>query len=121
MSKRLSGIIGCKDKTSSWRLIGFPHGINSNIGSTVSCRRETHRYTVHLHSSPCRDTKQNKTKTKDTMSLYYSSVCNIGSWVVWVSMNEIYYLIIVMDVQRYTLLTQVPVAVIVSKLSNIEL
>ena len=34
---------------------------------------------------------QNKTKTKDTMSLYYSSVCTIGSWVVWVSMNEIYY------------------------------
>ena len=57
---------------------------------------------------------QNKTtKTKDTMSLYYSSVCNIESWVVWVSMNEIYYLIIVIDVQRYTLL--------VSKLSNIEL
>ena len=31
MSKRLGGIIGCKDKTSSWRLNGFPYG--SNIGS----------------------------------------------------------------------------------------
>ena len=44
MSKRLlGGIIGCKDKTSSW-LNGFPDG--SNIGSTKSCRGETHRYTV---------------------------------------------------------------------------
>ena len=32
-SKRLGGIIGCKDKTSSWHLNGFPYG--SNIGSTV--------------------------------------------------------------------------------------
>ena len=33
MSKRLGGIIGCKYKTSSWHLNGFPAG--SNIGSTV--------------------------------------------------------------------------------------
>ena len=33
ISKRLGGIIGCKDKTSSWHLNGFPDG--SNIGSTV--------------------------------------------------------------------------------------
>ena len=33
MSKRLGGIIGCKDKTSSWYLNGLPDG--SNIGSTV--------------------------------------------------------------------------------------
>ena len=32
----------------------------------------------------------NKTKIKDTMSLVYSSVCNIGSRVVWVSVNKIY-------------------------------
>ena len=32
MSKRLGGIIGCKNKTSSWHLNGFPVG--SNIGST---------------------------------------------------------------------------------------
>ena len=31
MSKRLGGIIGCKDETSSWHLHGFPDG--SNIGS----------------------------------------------------------------------------------------
>ena len=33
MSKRLGGIIGCKDKASSWHLNGFSDG--SNIGSTV--------------------------------------------------------------------------------------
>ena len=33
MSKRLGGIIGCKYKTSSWHLNGFPDG--GNIGSTV--------------------------------------------------------------------------------------
>ena len=33
VSKRLDGIIGCKDKTSSWHLIGFPVG--SNIGSEI--------------------------------------------------------------------------------------
>ena len=33
MSKRLGGIIGCKDRTSSWHLNEFPNG--SNIGSTV--------------------------------------------------------------------------------------
>ena len=31
--KTLGGIIGCKYKTSSWHLNGFPDG--SNIGSTV--------------------------------------------------------------------------------------
>ena len=33
MSKRLSGTIGCKGKTSSWYLNGFPDG--SNIDSTT--------------------------------------------------------------------------------------
>ena len=33
MSKRLGGIIDCKDKNSSWYLNGIPDG--SNIGSTV--------------------------------------------------------------------------------------
>ena len=31
--KRLGGVIGCKYKTSSWHLNGFPYG--SNIGSAV--------------------------------------------------------------------------------------
>ena len=33
MSKDLGGNIGCRDKTSSWHLKGFPDG--SDIGSTV--------------------------------------------------------------------------------------
>ena len=33
MSKRLGGIKGCKYKTSSWHLNGFPDG--NNIGSAV--------------------------------------------------------------------------------------
>ena len=35
MSKRLGGIIGCKGKTSSWHLIGFPDGSDVIIGSTL--------------------------------------------------------------------------------------
>ena len=35
MSKRLGGIIGGKDKTSSWHLNGFPDG--SNYGCPVPC------------------------------------------------------------------------------------
>ena len=57
MSKRLGEIEACKYKTSSWHLNGFPDG--NNIGSTVKCRGEAHRYTVHL----CRDTR-NTLKTK---------------------------------------------------------
>ena len=37
-------IKSCKYKTSSWHLNGFPDG--RNIGSTVLCRGEAHRYTV---------------------------------------------------------------------------
>ena len=34
MSKSFGGIIGYKDKTSSWLLNGFLDGIKSNIGSS---------------------------------------------------------------------------------------
>ena len=67
---------------------GFLNG--SNIGSTVSCRGETHRYTVHLLYINRHAGTPNKTKTKDTMSLDYRSACNIGSRVVRVSMKEVY-------------------------------
>ena len=43
--KCFGGIIGCKDKTSSWHLNGFPNG--SNVESTVQYRGKTHRYAVH--------------------------------------------------------------------------
>ena len=39
MSKRLGGIKGCKYKTSSWHLNGFPDR-NNIIGSTVQYRGE---------------------------------------------------------------------------------
>ena len=62
MPKRcLVEIIDRKDKTSSWHLIGLSPDGSNIIGSTVSYRGETHRYTVY------RDTKQNK--DKDTTSL----------------------------------------------------
>ena len=75
MSKRLlvGGIIGCKNKTSSWYLIGFPNG--SDIGSTVSCPEKP---TVILctYINPHAGTPD-KTKTKYTMSPDYN--CYIGS------------------------------------------
>ena len=39
--------LGCKDKATTWYLNGFPEG--SNLGSTVQCRGEAHRYTVQLY------------------------------------------------------------------------
>ena len=35
MPKRLGGVIGCKYKTSSWHLNGFPYGGSNIAGSTV--------------------------------------------------------------------------------------
>ena len=86
MSKRLDWIIGCEDKASLWDSIAFPDG--SNIGSTIACRGETHRYSVHLINRHAGT--PNKTKTKDMMSLDYSSICNIASRIGWVSMEDIY-------------------------------
>ncbi|CAN0279905.1 unnamed protein product [Ascophyllum nodosum] len=64
MSKRLGGNICCKDKISSWYLIGFPEG--SIIGSTVCVgERNPPLYCtltlIAMHRL--------KTETKDTMSL----------------------------------------------------
>ena len=88
-------IIGFKDKTSSWHLDGFPDG--SNIGSTVRCRGEAHRYTLHLHQSPCRDTKKksfNKnivtystTKTNQKQCTVVVNVCVFSSHSFWTSMD----------------------------------
>ena len=41
-----------------------------------------------LHSSPCRDTKQNK--DEDMISLDYSPLCYIASKIGWVSIKGIY-------------------------------
>ena len=54
MSKRLDGIIACKDKTSSWRLIGLPDG--SNIVSKYNVGEKPnlilYRYFRHVHFIP---------------------------------------------------------------------
>ena len=76
MSKRLGGIVGCKDKTSSWHLIGFRDG--TDIGSAVSCRGETHRRT----QSPRRDTKQNKNKRHDEPVLQLNLLHWASGWMV---------------------------------------
>ena len=39
--------IGYKYKATTWYYLnGFPNGIKSNLGSTVYCRGEAHRYTA---------------------------------------------------------------------------
>ena len=88
MTKRLGGIIGCKDKTCSWHSIGFPGG--STIGSIVSYRGEAHRHTAHLHYINRHAGTPNKNEDKNTMSLDYSSINYIGSRIGWVSMKGIY-------------------------------
>ena len=67
MSKRIGGVIGCKDKTSSWHLNGFPIGSNievgqqyvvgeksalnrSSISSRVVCVFTRHKYTFSRSS-----------------------------------------------------------------------
>ena len=47
MSKRLGGIIGCQDKTSSWHSNGFPDG--SNVGSTLSWGEYSIVWSLHNH------------------------------------------------------------------------
>ena len=85
MSKHLGVIIGCKDKTSSWHLIGFPD--RSNIGEKPTVILVLYTY-INRHAGP-----PSKTKTKGTMSLDYSSICFIGSRIGWVSAILYYPLI----------------------------
>ena len=49
---------------------------------------DSKKVTRGFFSTQCRDT--NKIKTKHTMSLSYSSICNMGSRIGWVSLKEIY-------------------------------
>ena len=63
MSKRLGGIIGCKYKTSSWHLNGFPDGINIgskyNVGEKPTVILYTyinrHAGTPHIHQKQNRN------------------------------------------------------------------
>ena len=67
MSKRLGGIIGCKDQTSSWHLIEFPHG--SNIEQILSSRGKPplNMYTYINHHAG----------TQPGLQL----ICYIASWI----------------------------------------
>ena len=63
MSKRLGGIIGCKDKTSSWHVNGFSDG--SNIGSYNVGEKPA---TVILYTYINRHAgKPNRTKQKEVL------------------------------------------------------
>ena len=63
MSKRLGGIIiGCKYKTSSWHLNGFPDG--NDIGSTVYNPEEKPTVNLYTYINRYAGTPdKNKTKT----------------------------------------------------------
>ena len=74
MSKRLGGIIGCKDKTSSWPLIEFlDDGIIVTLGQQYHVEEKStvilYTYNIDRHAGT-----PNRTKTKGTISLDYSSV-----------------------------------------------
>ena len=64
MSKRLDGNIGCTDKNFSRDLNGFPN-VGSIVGrANIINRRETRRYTVHLHNRHACTSRRNE-KTID--------------------------------------------------------
>ena len=71
-------IIGCKDKTSSWHLNGFPVVVTLGQQYHVGEKATVMLYIyIDRHAGT-----PNKTKTKDTMGLHYSSACNIISRTV---------------------------------------
>ena len=75
MSKRLGGIIGCKDKTSSWHLIGFPDG--SNTALTVYHVGE--KLTVILYNYINRHAgTPNKAKTKTRRAWITAQFVKLG-------------------------------------------
>ena len=87
MSKRLGGIIDCKDQTSSWHLNGSPMVVTllgqlCNVGEKPTVILYTY---INRHAGT-----PNNTITKGTVSLDYSSICYIGSRIVWVSRKEIF-------------------------------
>ena len=73
MSKSLGGIVGCKDKKSSWHLIGFPDG-SKRANSPFSVGE---KLTIILYTYINRraGTPNKRQKTKDTMSLVR---CRLG-------------------------------------------
>ena len=77
MSKRLGGIIGCKYKTSSWHLNGFPYG--SNIGSTYNIgKKPTVILYIYINRHAATPEKQRR-KIKQNKTWYIVIMyCYIG-------------------------------------------
>ena len=64
MSKRLGGIIGCKYKTSSWHLNGFPYGIISGRSPPLYCK---YTYINRQAGTPEKQRKQKHCSTSSNM------------------------------------------------------
>ena len=59
-------------------------GQHNNVGEKPTVILYTY---INRHAGTLKDTKQNKTRTKVTMSLDYNSIYNIGSRIGWVLMK----------------------------------
>ena len=67
MSKRLGGIIGCKDQTSSWHLIGFPNGkVRFSQRTTYHTKRKRQWYKKYSEkvTSPNKQKEKRKNQTR---------------------------------------------------------
>ena len=66
MSKRLGGIRGCKDKTSSWHLNGFPDGSNFGQQYNVGEKPTVILYT-HINRHGGTPNKKQKQKSRNNV------------------------------------------------------
>ena len=81
MSKRLGGIIGCRHKTSSWHLNGFPYGSNIRLtDSIMSGRSPPLLYTyINRHAgTPEKQQKQQKHSSTSSNMVLVIIYCYIG-------------------------------------------
>ena len=88
MLKRLGGIIGCKDKTSSWHSTGFPSGSNMGQQYDVGEKPTVILYTyINPHAGTPKKTETNKnivvhTTTKTNQRLLLGFCCS-SHFVYW--------------------------------------
>ena len=68
MSKHLGGIIGCKDKTSSWHLNGFPYGMVVTLGQQYNFGEKStvilYTYINRHAGTPNKKQKQSKSSVQ---------------------------------------------------------
>ena len=73
MSKRVGGIKGCKYKTSSWHINGFPDG--NNIGQQYNVGEKPtvilHTYINRHAGTPEKQRRQNSTSSNMVIIYYY--------------------------------------------------